>query len=233
MTEARSSILLLEDDANIRHFVRTALEAQDIHVLEAANGSEGLAAAKSGKPRMLILDLGLPDMDGLEVMRKLREWSAMPVLVLSARNQEDVKVAALDAGADDYLTKPFGVGELLARVRAALRRTSGPGSGGVVRYVSGEIEVDLEKRRVRRAGHEVHLTPIEFKLLAALIHNSGRVMTYRQLLKEVWGGEHSEDNHYVRIYMAQLRSKLEADPARPRLLVTEIGVGYRLAEADA
>lgn len=231
MAEAPRPVLLLEDDANIRHFVRTALEAQGIKVLEASRAQDGLALARRGEAGLLILDLGLPDLDGLEVIRQLRTWSGMPILVLSARNQEEAKVAALDAGADDYLTKPFGVGELLARARAASRRASGALETLSGYYSADGLEVDLDKHRVRRDGYEVHLTPIEHKLLAALLRNRGRVMTHRQLLKEVWGGEHSEDNHYVRIYMAQLRSKLEHDPAQPKLLLTETGVGYRFADA--
>lgn len=231
MLETPGPVLLLEDDANIRHFVRTALEAQGYKVSEASTAHGGLAAARSGKAGLLILDLGLPDLDGLEVIRQLRAWSGMPILVLSARNQEEAKVAALDAGADDYLTKPFGVGELLARVRAGMRRASGTADMAGSRHVADGLEVDLDKHRVRRDGYEIHLTPIEYKLLATLLRNRGRVMTYRQLLKEVWGGAHSEDNHYVRIYMAQLRSKLERDPAQPALLLTETGVGYRFADA--
>ncbi|HEX4300020.1 MAG TPA: response regulator [Gammaproteobacteria bacterium] len=230
MSETHPVVLLVEDDAPIRHFVRTALESEGMAVHEAAGGREALVAARSRKPELLVLDLGLPDMDGVEVVKELRRWSGMPILVLSARHQEDAKIATLDAGADDYLTKPFNVGELLARVRAALRRARGA-TTQPSDYRSDGLEVDLEKRRVVVAGFEVHLTPIEFRLLTSLVQHTGRVVTHRQLLKEVWGPDHVEDNHYVRIYMAQLRHKLEEDPAQPRYLLTEAGVGYRLAEA--
>jgi two-component system KDP operon response regulator KdpE len=231
MSERHPVILLVEDDAPIRHFVKTALESQDMVVREAATMREGLAAAKASKPELLILDLGLPDADGVELVKSLRQWSEMPILVLSARHQEDAKIATLDSGADDYLTKPFNVGELLARVRAALRRarqtTAQPSA-----YRAMGLDVDIEKRRVVVSGFEVHLTPIEFRLLESLVRHTGRVVTHRQLLKEVWGPDHVGDNHYVRIYMAQLRHKLETDPAQPKYLLTEAGVGYRLAEAE-
>ena len=230
MSENRPLIVLAEDDAPIRHFVRTALESQGMLVREAASGREALAQAKLRQAELLVLDLGLPDMDGMQVVKELRAWSRMPILVLSARSQEESKIQALDAGADDYLTKPFNVGELLARVRAALRRVH-DSTDATLHYSSGGLEVDLEKRRVRLGGYDVHLTPIEYRLLESLVRNSGRVVTHRQLLKEVWGADHVEDNHYVRIYMAQLRHKLEQDPAQPEFLLTEAGVGYRLAEA--
>jgi two-component system, OmpR family, KDP operon response regulator KdpE len=222
----------VEDDVPIRRFVRTTLESRGFAVSDALTGSAGLALAHDLKPDLVILDLGLPDMDGVEVARRLREWSTVPILVLSARNQESAKVEALDAGADDYLGKPFGVDELLARIRAALRRADASRHRDHGQFSRGEIKVDLVRHQVWRAGREVRLTPIEYRLFATLIRNSGRVMTYRQLLKDVWGGAHSEDNHYVRIYMAQLRHKLEKDPAQPRYLLTEAGVGYRLAEAE-
>ena len=231
MSEDRVAVLLVEDDAPIRHFVRAALESQGMVVQEAAGGREALAEARKRRTNLMILDLGLPDMDGVEVVKELRGWSSVPVLVLSARSQEESKIETLDAGADDYLTKPFNVGELLARVRAALRREKGA-TERQMRYQSGMLEVDLEKHRVLLGGYVVHLTPIEFRVLASLVRNSGRVVTHRQLLKEVWGAEHVEDNHYVRIYMAQLRHKLEQDPAQPQFLLTEAGVGYRLAEAE-
>lgn len=232
MSEIRAKVLIVEDDTQIRRFVSTALETEDMEVYEASTGRQGLTEAGRLKPCLLILDLGLPDMDGVELMRSLREKSALPVIVLSARSQESAKIAALDAGADDYLTKPFGVGELLARVRAALRRARGGNSIERRGYSLGELSVDLQKRRVSKAGKEIHLTPIEYRLLEALVRNAGKVMTHQQLLKDVWGAQHTEDNHYVRIYMAQLRHKLEQDPARPRFLITETGVGYRLADAD-
>ncbi len=225
--EASPAIVVVEDEPQIRRFVRTALEAEGCRVFEADTGERGLIEAGTRKPDLLILDLGLPDRDGVDVVRDLRAWSAMPVLILSARTDETDKVAALDAGADDYLTKPFGVAELLARVRALLRRArAAPDSGPVVAL--GDITVDLARRQVERNGESVHLTPTEYRLLAILIANAGRVLTHRQLLREVWGPSHGEDTHYLRVYMTGLRRKLEADPARPRHLRTESGVGYRL-----
>lgn len=231
MAKAPAMVLLVEDDAPIRHFVKTALESQGMRVREAADGRAALLQADTGEVDLLILDLGLPDMDGVEVVKELRSRSGLPVLVLSARSQEESKIRTLDAGADDYLTKPFNVGELLARVRAALRRAQGA-ADRPQRYKSGDLEVDLEKRRVLVGGCNVHLTPIEFRLLEVLAQNAGRVVTHRQLLKQVWGASHIGDNHYVRIYMAQLRHKLEEDPAQPRFLLTEVGVGYRLADPE-
>jgi two-component system KDP operon response regulator KdpE len=225
-------ILLVEDDVSIRRLVRTSLESHGFTVRDAVTGDMGLRLAQDVKPDLVILDLGLPDMDGVVVARRLRDSSTVPILVLSARNQEAAKVAALDAGADDYLSKPFGVDELLARIRAALRRADVSRHRDHGQFSRGELKVDLVRHQVSRRGREVHLTPIEYRLLAALIRNSGKVMTYRQLLKDVWGGAHGEDNHYVRIYMAQLRHKLEADPAQPKFLLTEAGVGYRLAETE-
>ena len=222
---------MVEDDTQIRRFVRTALESEGIEVHEASTGRQGLTDAGRLKLDLLILDLGLPDLDGVELLRELRAKSALPVIVLSARSLESSKIAALDAGADDYLTKPFGVGELLARVRAALRRARSRGSAGGD-FVLGEMRVDLAKYRVTSGGKEVHLTPIEYRLLEALVRSAGKVMTHQQLLREVWGAEHAGDNHYVRIYMAQLRHKLEPDPARPRYLLTETGIGYRLADPE-
>jgi two-component system KDP operon response regulator KdpE len=221
-------ILLVEDDVQIRRFIRTTLESQGFALRETDTGKEGLELARLLQPAMVILDLGLPDLDGVEVARQLRDWSDLPILVLSARSREDSKVAALDAGADDYLTKPFGVDELMARIRAILRRVGSNRIHGEVDL--GEVKVDLINRRITRAGREVKLTPTEYRLLAVLIRNRGRIMTYRHLLKEVWGGVHGEDSHYVRIYMAQLRHKLEDDAANPRYLLTETGVGYRFAD---
>lgn len=228
--------ILIEDEPQIRRFVRQALQAQGWIVYEADTVKRGQLEAGTRKPDLLIVDLGLPDGEGLDVIRDVRAWSNVPIVVLSARSDESDKIAALDAGADDYLTKPFGVGELLARVRANLRRTrsgsaehssdSSYDSEQIFRF--GNVEVDRQARVVRRSGGEVHLTPIEYRLLITLIANAGRVMTHKQLLKEVWGPSHSEQSHYLRIYMGHLRQKLETDPAQPEHLVTETAVGYRL-----
>lgn len=223
--------VLIEDEPQIRRFVRAALEAEGWQVFEAATAQLGLRDAATRKPDLLVLDLGLPDTDGLEVIRDVRSWSAVPIVVLSARTEETDKIAALDAGADDYLTKPFGVGELLARVRANLRRPRAAGSEGKSDdslFQFGEVEVDRQARLVRREGTEVHLTPIEYRLLLVLVANAGRVLTHRQLLREVWGPSHADQSHYLRIYMGHLRQKLEADPSQPQHLLTETAVGYRL-----
>ncbi len=220
--------VLIEDEPHIRRFVRAALEAEGWQVFEADTARQGLTEAGTRKPDLLVLDLGLPDGDGLDVLRDVRGWSAVPIIVLSARSDEADKIAALDAGADDYLTKPFGVGELLARVRANLRRprvADGP-EDAVFRF--GPVEVDRTARLVRRGGAEVHLTPIEYRLLLVLARHAGRVLTHRQLLREVWGPAHTQQSHYLRIHMGHLRQKLEADPAQPVHLLTETGVGYRL-----
>lgn len=228
MTEPAPVVVMVEDEKQIRRFVRTALESEGIRMFEAQTGRQGLTEAATRKPDLVILDLGLPDLDGVAFIRELRTWSALPVIVLSARTDEVDKIEALDAGADDYLTKPFGVGELLARVRAALRRRA-TGAKGESVVTFGVVRVDLANRTVMRAGTQIHLTPIEFRLLAVLAGNAGKVITHRQLLREVWGPSHVEHSHYLRIYMAQLRHKLEDDPARPRHLLTETGVGYRLS----
>lgn len=220
--------VVVEDDPQIRRFVRGALEGAGWIVHETGTLKQGIVEAGTRKPDLVVVDLGLPDGDGVDLIRDVRAWSSVPIVVLSARADEHDKVDALDAGADDYLTKPFGVGELLARVRANTRR---PRAGeaeeaGVFRF--GDIEVDRRARMVRRSGEDVHLTPIEYRLLSVLISNVGRVLTHRQLLREVWGPSHAEQSHYVRIYMGHLRNKLEAEPARPKHLLTETAVGYRL-----
>ncbi len=225
----RPEILVIEDDAQIRRFLRAALIAEQYRYHEALTAQEGLAQTAARQPDLVLLDLGLPDRDGLEVIRNIRGWSRVPIVVLSARGQEKDKIQALDEGADDYVSKPFAVGELLARIRAALRRSAPAGdqAAGTV-FRTGEIEVDLDKRLVLVQGKEVHLTPIEYRLLQTLIRHAGKVLTQRQLLSEVWGPNHTEEAQYLRVYMAQLRRKLESEPARPRRLLTEPGVGYRL-----
>lgn len=220
-------ILLIEDDDQIRRFLRPALAAENYRLYEAVTAGEGLAQAATRQPALVLLDLGLPDGDGLSVIEQIRAWSAMPILVISARGQERDKIAALDAGADDYIAKPFATGELLARIRAALRRTARLGAQASTVFRAGPIEVDFEKRLVVVNGVETHLTPIEFKLLQTVVRYAGRVVTQRQLLNEVWGPNHVEQSQYLRVYMGQLRRKLEADPARPQYLRTEPGVGYR------
>jgi two-component system KDP operon response regulator KdpE len=222
--------IVIEDEPQIRRFVRGALQAEGWQVHEAATLRDGLAAAGTRQPDLLVLDLGLPDGDGITLIRDVRGWSSVPIIVLSARAGETDKIAALDAGADDYLTKPFGTGELLARVRANLRRPRAAAGGEEAQalFRFGDVEVDRVARLVRRAGAEVHLTPIEYRLLAALTANAGRVLTQRQILREVWGPAQADQSHYLRIYMGHLRHKLEADPAQPRHLLTETGVGYRL-----
>lgn len=227
-----ATILLVEDDPHIRRFVRTALEAEGGRVVEADSVRRGLIEAGTRKPDLVILDLGLPDDDGRRFVQDLRSWSSMPVLVLSARVQEEEKIDVLDAGADDYLTKPFAVGELLARVRAMLRRARQGTEIETPQVRFGPIEVDLVKRQVTRDGTAIHLTPIEYRLLCVLMAHGGKVMTHRQLLREVWGPSYAESNHYLRIYVGHLRQKLEADPAQPRHFLTEVGVGYRFVPGD-
>lgn len=221
-------ILVIEDDPAIRRFLRAALEAEGILVFEADTGRRGLVVAGNRKPDLLIVDLGLPDLDGLEVIRGVRGWSAVPIVVVSARSQEAEKVAALDLGADDYLTKPFGLAELLARIRAHLRRRDLPQDGAGQELRLGDTVIDLPRRSVVRGGEPVHLTPIEFRLLGVLVRNRGKVLTHRHLLHEVWGPSHADRSHYLRIYMGHLRRKLERDPAQPEFLITETGIGYRL-----
>lgn len=223
----RPLVLIVEDDPQIRRFVRAALAAEGYRLHECTTAEEGIAQAAARQPDLILLDLGLPDADGLELIDRVREWGGTPILVLSARGQEHDKIVALDKGADDYVAKPFAIGELLARVRAVLRRSSGGTSDGpIVRF--GTVEIDREARRVRVDGADIHLTPNEYRLLMVLVHYSGKVLTHRQLLNEVWGPQHTEDAQYLRVYVAQLRRKLERDPARPQFLQTEPGVGYRL-----
>jgi two-component system KDP operon response regulator KdpE len=227
MKVSGARVLMIEDEPEIRRFVRMALESEGLEVFEAATLQRGLIDAATRRPELVVLDLGLPDGDGLDFIREFRGWSPAPVLVLSAREGEDRKVQALDAGADDYLVKPFGVAELLARVRVQLRRRASAGEADpVLRF--GDIAVDRALRTVRRGAEELHLTPIEYRLLQELASAPGRVLTHQHLLKAVWGPGHAEDVHYVRVHMANLRKKIEADPNRPQWLVTEAGVGYRL-----
>lgn len=229
----RPLILAIEDETPILRFLRAALTGNGFTLIEATTGQEGLALAATRQPAIVILDLGLPDMDGLEVTRRLREWSQMPIVILSARGQESDKVAALDAGADDYLTKPFGMPELLARLRVALRhaaRDAGAPEDPV--FQVDELRVDLARHQVWVGDVEVRLTPLEFKLLAVLVRHAGRMVTHRELLAQVWGPSFTRETHYLRIYVGQLRHKLERDPARPRWLQTEPGVGYRLKSED-
>jgi two-component system KDP operon response regulator KdpE len=232
MSETSPLALLVEDEPQIRRFVRMALEAEGWRVAEADTMKRGLIDAGTRKPNLVILDLGLPDGDGKDFISDLRSWSSVPVIVLSARTGEADKIAALDAGADDYLTKPFSVGELLARVRASLRRQRSPeaDAGGMLRF--GDVCVDLGKREVSKGGAPVHLTRTEYRLLAALAVNAGRVVTNPQLLKDVWGPSNTENGHYLRIYMGHLRQKLEDDPAQPKYLLTETAVGYRLLPGE-
>lgn len=220
------NVLIVEDEKEIRRFVRSALENEGWRVFDADTLQRGLIEAGTRKPDLIILDLGLPDGDGLDFIRDLRQWSSIPVIVLSARSEESDKVLALDAGADDYLSKPFGVAELLARVRVSLRRHAQQNQESPLIQFS-DVEVDLINRRVSRAGEDLHLTPLEFRLLTELIANVGKVLTQRQLLSTVWGPNYVEHSHYLRIYMGHLRQKLEAEPARPKHLLTETGVGYR------
>jgi two-component system KDP operon response regulator KdpE len=223
-------VLIVEDEAQMRRFLRTALAARPFRLLEATTVAEATMLATSHNPELILLDLGLPDGDGIELTRTLRNWSRIPIIVISARGREADKVEALDAGADDYLTKPFGLAELLARMRVALRHARETGAGTAEPVITvGPLTIDLDRREVTRAGMPVRLTPIEFRLLSFLAKHAGRIVTHGQILKEVWGGVAAEP-HHVRVHMADLRKKLEDDPARPKLLVTELGVGYRLRE---
>jgi two-component system KDP operon response regulator KdpE len=220
------NVLIVEDEHAISRFQRGALEGDGLRVFDAGTLQRGLIEAATRKPDLVILDLGLPDGDGIDFIREVRQWSQMPIIVLSARAEETDKIAALDAGADDYLSKPFGIGELQARLRVALRRHSTTTPAEPV-YTFSDIQVDLAARRILRGAQEIHLTPIEFRLLAILLNNHGKVLTQRQLLNQVWGPNAVEHSHYLRIYMGHLRQKLEVDPARPRHLLTETGIGYR------
>ena len=230
MPASRPVILLIEDEAPMRRFLSAALGATEYQLIEAVTAREGLAQAAGRAPDVVLLDLGLPDRDGLTVTREIRGWSSVPIIVLSARGQESDKVAALDAGADDYLTKPFSVGELLARIRVALRHRPNLGEGNDPVFVVGDLKVDQARRRVTVGDAEIKLTPTEYKLLQALVRHSGMVLTHAQILREVWGAHTTEQVHTLRVHMAQLRRKIEADPARPRFLLTETGVGYRLRD---
>ncbi|MDI1475746.1 response regulator [Polyangium sp. y55x31] len=231
MTDFRPLVLLVEDEPQMRRFMRATLTSHGYRLLEAGNSAEALMLASTHNPELLLLDLGLPDGDGIDLTRRIREWGRMPVIVISARGREDDKVAALDAGADDYLTKPFGVNELLARMRVALRHARAGGTpSGTQTIEVGDLGIDLVRREVKKGGQEVHLTPIEYKLLVLLAQNAGKVLTHQHILKEVWGPAYANQPHYVRVHMAELRKKIEANPARPKLLVTEPGVGYRLRD---
>lgn len=228
MQASGQHVLIIEDEQPIRRFLKASLSNEGYRVSEAVSGEEGLRIASAGPPDLVILDLGLPDLDGQDVLRRLREWYTAPIIVLSARDQEPQKIKALDGGADDYVTKPFGMGELLARMRTAMRHVQKPGSDDAVVLV-GDLRVDLAARLVYRQDHEVHLTPLEYKLLATMLKHAGKVLTHRFLLREVWGPQGAQENHYLRVFVASLRRKLEADPARPRYILTEQGVGYRFA----
>jgi len=222
-------VVLIEDEPQIRRFLRATLTGQGYRLFEATTGADGLVEVGSRQPDVVIVDLGLPDVDGIDVIRRLREWTAVPIIVLSARGQERDKVTALDAGADDYVSKPFGASELLARIRVALRHTAGAShEADDATFTIGELRMDLLRRQVFVGDREVRLTPIEYKLLATLVRHAGKVVTHQQLLREVWGPTNTDQAHYVRVYMAHLRHKLEAEPARPQYLLTEPGVGYRL-----
>ncbi len=229
MASTNPIIVVIEDDPPIRRFLRTSLCAYGFIVYEADSGRQGIVEAGVRKPDLVILDLGLPDMDGVAVITAIREWSMLPIIVLSARSAEQHKIAALDAGADDYLTKPFGLGELLARIRVAMRHSvRNPEQSQTEAFITGKLKVDLLKRQVYLDEQEVHLTPIQYRLLTVLVKNAGKVLTHQYILKQVWGPAYAENSHYLRIYMSQLRQKLETDPTQPKYLLTESGVGYRL-----
>lgn len=228
MTSAAPLILIIEDEAPIRRFLRASLTEEGYRFNEAETARDGLHLTAAQPPDLIILDLGLPDLGGLEVLKQIRDWSPVPIIIVSARGQERDKVLALDSGANDYLTKPFGVNELLARIRVALRLAAPSSKSAAAVFSTGELKVDLAARRVWVRSEELHLTPIEYRLLTTLIRDAGKVLTQTYLLKEVWGPGHAQESHYLRVAMAKLRGKIEADPARPRIIFTEIGVGYRL-----
>jgi two-component system KDP operon response regulator KdpE len=228
MTDPGPLVLVVEDEPQMRRFLRASLAAHGYRLLEAAAGAEAVMLATSHNPELVLLDLGLPDGDGIDLTRRLREWSKTPIIVISARGREEDKVAALDAGADDYLTKPFGVNELLARMRVALRHANASSAAPEQVFEFGELRLDAVRREVSLGGERVHLTPIEYRLLLLLARNAGKVLTHRQILLEVWGPAHGSQTHHLRVHMAELRKKVERDPARPQRLVTEPGVGYRL-----
>jgi two-component system KDP operon response regulator KdpE len=223
-------VLVVEDEPQMRRFLRASLVAHGFRTVEAGGAAEALTCAASHNPELILLDLGLPDGDGIAVARNLREWSRTPIIVISARGRESDKVEALDAGADDYLTKPFGVNELFARMRVALRHAQQAAGPSSAMLEVGPLKIDLARRQVSVDGNELRLTPIEYRLLALLMRNAGKVLTHRQILNEVWGPAHADETHYLRVYMAQLRRKIEADPTRPQLILTELGVGYRLRD---
>jgi two-component system KDP operon response regulator KdpE len=232
MTAHPPRVLVIEDEPEIRRFLRTSLGAHDFEIDEATTGQEGLRRAAEQPPDVILLDLGLPDISGFQVIEQVREWSGVPIVVLSARGQEADKIMALDAGADDYLTKPFGIGELLARLRVALRHQDRLNdSGATAVFTAGDLHVDFVRRQVTVAGQEVHLTPTEYRLLTTLIKHAGKVLTHRQLLKEIWGPDCTHETHYLRVYINQLRQKLGNDGTRPALILTEPGVGYRLQQS--
>ena len=231
MTEGQLRVLVIDDELPMRRMLRVALESYDYTVAEAADGKEGLVQAAMQQPDLILLDLGLPDLDGKEIVHRLREWTKAPIVILSARDQEQEKIEVLDAGADDYLTKPFGMGELLARMRVSLRRSGREDNGPAL--VCGALCMDVASHTITLQGEELHLTPTEYTLLKVLIQNTGKVMNHKQLLKQVWGDAYSQDTHYVRVYIAQLRRKIEANPLRPQYIITESGVGYRFTDPRA
>ncbi|HEX9462101.1 MAG TPA: response regulator [Alphaproteobacteria bacterium] len=231
MTGPLARVLVVDDEPQIRRFLRTSLDAHGYDVIEAVDGQDAIKRTTVEKPDVIVLDLGLPDLSGFEVLKRIREWSDVPIIVLTARNREPDKIEALDQGADDYLTKPFGMGELMARIRAALRHRV-QSKGGQPIFKLGPLAVDLVKRLVSRDGHEVKLSPREYDLLRILVQNAGRVVTHQQILREVWGPAHVEDTQYLRVYIGQLRQKLEPEPDAPRYLMTEPGVGYRLRDEE-
>jgi len=233
MAEPNPLITIIEDEPQMSKFLHTALTAQGSRTVIADTARGGLVAITTQNPEVILLDLGLPDRDGIEIIKEVREWSRIPIIVISARGRESDKITALDAGADDYLTKPFGVNELLARIRVSLRHSIQAASpAGLPLIDLGELHLDLERRKVEKNGQEIHLTPIEYKLLVYMVQNAGKVLTHRQILREVWGASYAGQTHYLRVFMTQLRRKIEDDPARPRLLLTEPGVGYRVRDVD-